>query len=171
MAVLAARRLGARRIFVSGLSRDAARFEVAKKFGAHATIDVEKEDLIEKIYALTEGQGVDASLDLAGGPTTLVDAIRCVKKAGVVVFASGQAIANFPAQEMTAKRVTLKAARGHSYQAVETAIELISSNEYPVELMATHQFALDEVDFAIRSIGGEGVAGAIHVSVIPPQAA
>ncbi len=62
-----------------------------------------------------------------------------------------------------------KAARGHSYQAVETAIELISSGQYPVELMATHEFKLDEVDLAIKSIGGQGVPGAIHVSVIPSK--
>jgi threonine dehydrogenase-like Zn-dependent dehydrogenase len=70
---------------------------------------------------------------------------------------------------MTAKRVTLKAVRGHSYQAVETAIELISSGNYPVDLMATHQFGLDQVDLGVRSIGGEGVADAIHVSIIPSR--
>ncbi len=95
----------------------------------------------------------------AGGPNTLVDAIKCVRKSGTVVFASGGIIANFPAVDMNAKRVTLKAARGHSYQAVETAIELISSGLYPVELMATHEFKLDEVDLAIRSIGGQGCEG------------
>lgn len=168
-AVLAAKRLGAKRIIVSGLTRDATRFDVAKKFGADDVIDVEKEDLIEKVYDLTGGKGVDAALDLAGGPNTLVDAIRCTKKAGTVVFASGNTIANFPAQEMSARRLTLKAVRGHSYQAVETAIELISSGAYPVELMATHQFPLSEVDLAIRSIGGKGVPGAIHVSVVPSR--
>ena len=169
-AVLAAKRLGAKQILVSGLTRDASRFEVAKKFGAHDVIDVEKEDLIEKVYDLTGGKGVDAALDLAGGPTTLVDGIRAVRKNGTVVFASGDIIPNFPANEMNAKRVTLKAVRGHSYQAVETAIEMISSGDHPIELMATHQFALNEVDLAIRSIGGQGLPGVIHVSIIPSRA-
>ena len=125
-AVTAAKRLGADNIIVSGLTRDAARFEIAKKFGAHHVIDVEREDLLETVYALTDGEGADAVLDLAGG---------------------------------------------HSFAAVETAIELISSGDYPVELMATHQFGLDEVDLGIRSIGGEGVDGSIHVSIIPPRPA
>lgn len=170
-AVTAAKRLGADNIIVSGLTRDAARFEIAKKFGAHHVIDVEREDLLETVYALTDGEGADAVLDLAGGPTTLTDGIRCVKKGGTVVFASGGTLDGFPASLMTAKRVTLKAVRGHSFAAVETAIELISSGDYPVELMATHQFGLDEVDLGIRSIGGEGVDGAIHVSIIPPRPA
>jgi threonine dehydrogenase-like Zn-dependent dehydrogenase len=166
-AVMAAKRLGARQILVSGLSRDAARLALARKFGAHHTIDVEKENLVDKVRDLTGGQGVDAALDLAGGETTLIDALRCAKKSGIVVFATGDVIPNFPASEMNAKRLTLRAARGHSFQAVETAIELISSGDYPVEEMATHRFGLKDVDLAIRSIGGQGVPGAIHVSVIP----
>lgn len=168
-AVMAANRLGAKQILVSGLTRDAARLDVARKFGAHHVIDVEKENLVEKVYDLTQGKGVDAALDLAGGENTLVDAMKCVKKTGTVVFAAGGTIANFPASEMSAKRLTLKAARGHSYQAVETAIDLISSGDFPIDLMATHQFRLDEVDLAIRSIGGQGLEGAIHVSVIPAR--
>jgi threonine dehydrogenase-like Zn-dependent dehydrogenase len=166
---MTAKHLGARLIIVSGLARDKERLEKAKKFGAHITINVEEEDLVQRVRDLTGGEGVDAVLDVAGGPNTLVDGIKCVRKSGTVVFASGGIIANFPAVDMNAKRVTLKAARGHSYQAVETAIELISSGQYPVELMATHEFKLDEVDLAIKSIGGEGVPGAIHVSVIPSK--
>lgn len=169
-AVLAARRLGAGLIIVSGLSQDAARLEVAKKYGAHATIDVEKQDLLDEVNRLTGGRGVDLVLDLAGGPNTLVDALRAVTKAGTVVFAAGHNIANFPAQEMTAKRVTLRAARGHTFQAVETAIEMISSGEADLSLMATHRFSLKDADLAVRSIGGKGLPGAVHVSIIPEAA-
>jgi threonine dehydrogenase-like Zn-dependent dehydrogenase len=167
-ATMAARHLGAKTIIVSGLTRDATRLEVAKRFGAHVTIDVEKEDLVQRVLDITGGDGADAVLDVAGGPTTLLDALKCVRKAGTVVFAYAGTVAEFPAADMTAKRITLKAARGHSYQAVETAIELISSGQYPVELMATHTFGIEDVDLAIKSIGGQGVPGAIHVSVIPP---
>ena len=141
----------------------------AAELGADAVIDVEKDDLIETVYGRTDGQGTDAVRDLAGGPNTLVDGIGCVKKAGTVVFASAGTLNNFPANQMTAMRVTLKAVRGHSYQAVETAIDLISSGNYPVDLMATHQFGLDQVDLGVRSIGGEGAEDAIHVSIIPSR--
>jgi threonine dehydrogenase-like Zn-dependent dehydrogenase len=169
-AVMAAKHLGAKLIIVSGLSRDKDRLEVAKRFGATHTIDVEKEVLVERVREITGGAGVDAALDVAGGRDTVLDALKCVRKSGTVVFANGGNVENFPLNEMNAKRLTLKAARGHSYQAVETSIELISSGLYPVELMATHKFELDQVDLAIRSIGGEGLPGAIHVSVIPPGA-
>jgi threonine dehydrogenase-like Zn-dependent dehydrogenase len=167
-ATMTARHLGAKTIIVSGLARDAQRLEVAKKFGAHYTINVEAEDLVKRVMDITGGEGCDAVLDVAGGQNTLLDALKCVRRAGTVVFAYAGTVANFPAAEMTAKRVTLKAARGHSYQAVETAIELISTGQYPVDLMATHRFGIDEVDLAIKSIGGQGAPGAIHVSIIPP---
>ncbi len=41
------------------------------------------------------------------------------------------------------------------------------SGSFDAGLIATHQFRLDEVDLAIRSIGGQGRPCAIHVSVLP----
>jgi hypothetical protein len=59
--------------------------------------------------------------------------------------------------------------RGHSYEAVELALRTIASGKYNLDLLATHTFSLDQVDLAIKSIAGEGVPGAVHVSVLPWQ--
>jgi threonine dehydrogenase-like Zn-dependent dehydrogenase len=63
--------------------------------------------------------------------------------------------------------MTLKSARGHSYRAVELALHALASHRFPLDLMMTHRFGLSEVEYAIESVGGEGAAGAIHVSVLP----
>ena len=68
---------------------------------------------------------------------------------------------------MSRKYVTVKAARGHSYAAVELAIQRIASGRYPLQLMCTHTLGLEDVDLAIRSTGGVGLPGAIHVTVSP----
>jgi hypothetical protein len=34
-------------------------------------------------------------------------------------------------------------------------------------MMTTHKFGLSQVDEAIKSVGGQGAPGAIHVSVMP----
>ena len=49
---------GAKQIIITGTSKDGARLEVAKKLGADVTIDVNKEDPLQKIMEVTGGLGV-----------------------------------------------------------------------------------------------------------------
>ena len=63
--------------------------------------------------------------------------------------------------------MTLKSARGHSYRAVELDFHQLPSHRFPLQLMSIHSFSLEELDYAIKSVAGEGAPGAIHVSVLP----
>jgi threonine dehydrogenase-like Zn-dependent dehydrogenase len=163
--VIAAKAAGADRIIVSGLSRDAHRLEVAATLGADLTVLADRESLHEKVMTATEGRGVDISLDAAGGPDTLAQAIRAAKKSGAVFFAAAQGDVN--AADLLARRLTLRPCRGHSYHAVELALQYIAAARFPLHLMATHRFGLEETDLAIRTLGGEGAPEAIHVTVMP----
>jgi threonine dehydrogenase-like Zn-dependent dehydrogenase len=167
--VVAAKAAGADCIIVSGLSRDQHRLEVAKALGADSTVDAEKENLEDHVREITGGRGVDIAMDTAGGGGTLVTAMRAARKNGLVLFAAAPAAmpADFQISDLLARRLTLKPCRGHSYQAVEMALSYIASQRFPLHLMATHRFGLAEVDLAIRSVGGEGAPGAIHVTVFP----
>ena len=165
---LAAKHSGADCIIVSGLESDGHRLEVARKLGADYTITADKDDLVARVAEITGGAGVDAVIDTAGGPKTLLDGIECVKKNGIILFSAfPQSIREFVIGAMSKKRLTLKALRGHSYAAVEAAIEVIQSGRYPLDLIATNQFSLSEADLAVRSVGRCGVDAAIHVSIIP----
>jgi hypothetical protein len=70
-------------------------------------------------------------------------------------------------EEVTLKYVTIKSARGHSYLAVELALQQLGSHRFPIENALTHSFSLKDVDLAIRSVGGAGVKDPIHVNVKP----
>jgi threonine dehydrogenase-like Zn-dependent dehydrogenase len=74
---------------------------------------------------------------------------------------------NFPLERVTLKYITIKSARGHSYRAVELALAQLASHRFPLELVTTHTFGLNEVDYAIKSVGGTGATDVIHVSVLP----
>ncbi len=74
---------------------------------------------------------------------------------------------DFPIKKMTEKAITLKSARGHGYRAVELALDQLASGRFPLERLATHTFALQDVDRAIRVLGGETDEDVVHVSLLP----
>ncbi|HXH06523.1 MAG TPA: zinc-binding dehydrogenase [Vicinamibacterales bacterium] len=170
--VMAARQAGAARIIVTGLARDARRLEVARALGADVTVNVEADDPLERVMAATDGRGVDVVIDCtvgAGTAPTLLG-IEAAKRRGGVLVVQGDGNATFPSFPMgrlARKAMTLKCARGHSYRAVELGLQQLASRRFPIELLTTHRFELAQVDYAIRSVGGDGAPGAIHVSVMP----
>ncbi len=95
----------------------------------------------------------------------MAQAIRATKKNGQVFFAAASQDPH--ARDILARRLTLRPCRGHSYHAVELALRYIAAGRFPLHLMATHSFGLTETDLAIRTLGGEGAPGAIHVTVMP----
>jgi threonine dehydrogenase-like Zn-dependent dehydrogenase len=170
--VMASKQAGADRIIVTGTSKDARRLEVAKALGADDVIDVEKEDPLGRIFQMTDGRGVDVVLDctVGAGMAPMLLGIEATKRRGGTMVVQGegnQEFPSFPIGRLTRKGMTLKSARGHSHRAVELALHQLASHRFPFELMMTHTFGLAEVDYAIKSVGGEGAPGAIHVSVLP----
>lgn len=170
--VVAAREAGAEQIIVTGLSNptDTQRLAMAKRLGAHHTIDIETHDVLETVAELTHGRMVDLVIDCAsGGPQSVVSAIRLARKKGRVILAGQkrQVIPEFESDRIIANFLTVKGMRGHSYQSVELALQLIASNRHNVCAMSTHVFGLAQTDLALRSLVGQGVEGAIHMTIDP----
>jgi threonine dehydrogenase-like Zn-dependent dehydrogenase len=169
---MAARQAGADRVIVTGTSKDARRLEVARQLGADVTIDVEKDDALARIADATGGRGVDVVVDCTSGAgrAPVLLGVEATKRRGATMVIQGEGnatFADFPIGRLTRKGMTLKSARGHSYRAVELALHHLASGRFPLDLLTTHRFGLAEVDYAIRSVGGDGAPGAIHVSVLP----
>jgi threonine dehydrogenase-like Zn-dependent dehydrogenase len=169
--VVACKQAGASQIIVTGTSRDGARMQLAKTLGADATVDVQREDALEKVMDLTGGRGVDAVLDCTAGAGTVpvLLGIDALKRRGGTIVIQGEldAFPDFPVKKVTEKAITIKSARGHSYRACELALEQLASRRFPLDLLTTHTFGLQEVDRAIKAVGGQGEADVIHVSLLP----
>ena len=171
---MAARQAGAALIIVTGTAKDGRRLEVAKALGADHVIDIDKEDPLERVMQLTAGRGVDVVVDctVGAGAKAVLLGIEATKRRGGTMVVQGegnQVFPDFPIGRLTRKGMTLKSARGHSYRAVELALYHLGAKRFPLELMTTHRFGLKDVDYAIKSVGGQGAEGAIHVSVMPWQ--
>ena len=168
---VACKQAGASLIIVTGTSRDAARMEVAKKLGADYVIDVEKEDPLTRINEITGSRGVDVVLDCTAGAGTvpILLGVEALKRKGGTLLIQGEVpeFPNFPVGKVTTKYITIKSARGHSFRACELALEQLASDRFPLGLVTTHRFGLADTDLAIRSIGGQGEEGVIHVSLLP----
>jgi threonine dehydrogenase-like Zn-dependent dehydrogenase len=140
--------------------------------GADDVIDVEKENALERIMAITGGRGVDVVVDCTSGAgkAAVLLGVEATKRRGGTMVIQGEGNAtfpDFPIGRLTRKGMTLKSARGHSYRAVELALYHLAARRFPLDLRTTHRCGLSEVDYAIKSVGGEGAPGAIHVSVMP----
>src|SRR5712692_2739898 len=165
---------GASLIIVTGTSRDAARMEVAKALGADYVIDVDKdmdkEDPLARIKEITGGKGVDVVLDCTSGAGTfpILLGVEALKRRGGTMVVQGEMaeFPNFPIGRITAKAITIKSARGHSYKACELALQQLASKRFPLEKVTTHTFGLNDVDLAIRSVGGQGMPNVIHASLM-----
>ncbi|HEU0169024.1 MAG TPA: alcohol dehydrogenase catalytic domain-containing protein, partial [Chloroflexota bacterium] len=128
---------GASQVFVSGLAHDEYRLGVAHKLGATATINVEAEDLVSRVRDLTGREGVDSVIDCTnahggGLVSTALDALK--RKGGNLLMQANGTVDGFPFGVIGAKYVTLRPARGHSYNAVEIGLKQIASGRFPLNL-------------------------------------
>ncbi|HWP60708.1 MAG TPA: zinc-binding dehydrogenase [Candidatus Acidoferrales bacterium] len=165
--VVASKEAGAACVIVSGLGKDAKRFEVARKLGADHTIDVEKESLRERVREITGGQGADVIVNVSrGGKETVREALDLASKIGTIVLA-GPGEQQIPTTGFGRKLITMKWVQGSSFAAFELGLQVLASGRYPLGEMATHQFDLDHVNEAMRTFIGEQGEGAIHVSIRP----
>jgi threonine dehydrogenase-like Zn-dependent dehydrogenase len=134
-------------------------------------INVEKGDPLARIKEITGGKGVDVVLDCTAGAGTfpILLGVEALKRRGGTMVVQGEMaeFPNFPLGRITVKAITIKSARGHSFKACELALQQLESKRLPLEKVTTHTFALKDVDLAIRSVGGEGVPGVIHASLMP----
>lgn len=169
--VLAAREIGAGRVFVTGIgSRDAHKLRLAADLGAE-TIDVETDDAPERILAATGGVGVDAAVDTtphATGP--VLDALRVVRPGGTVVLAGlkgpGRTVPGIATDDIAVRRLTVRGVRAVDAAGFRAAIALLEAGTVPADRLCTHHFALDDAAAAIAALQ-DPASGTIAVSVGP----
>jgi len=170
--VLACREAGADKIIVTGLEADSDKLELARAFGADATIDVENEDPRRRIEELTDGRGADVVLDVSSYATEPVaQAVDFARMGGCIVLAGVKGfkpIPEFISDKIVLKELTIRGAIGVTRSGYASAIRLLEKRQHPVERMHTHNFKLEEAELAIQTLARE-IEGqeSIHSCLIP----
>lgn len=170
--VVAAKEAGAACVIVTGLGTETDRYRLAlaKALGADHVINIDEQDLYQTVSDITGGLMADLVIDCAAGGTSSVDtAIHLARKEGRVILGGQkrQKIPEFNSDRIISHFLTVKGMRGHSYEAVELALQLIAANRFGVQRMSTHTFGLADTDLALRSLVGEGVANPVHMTIDP----
>lgn len=164
---LAAKAAGATKVIICGMTRDRSRLDLAPKLGADIAVDVEQEDLERIVMRETGGRGVDVVVDTTGDPTGEIAAQAIALSAKGAWLSLNGLRQSVPIGEIKKRYLTVRAPRGHSYRSVQIALQLIASGRWPMDLLCSHDFGLDQVHDAILATAGRGVEGAVHVTVSP----
>ena len=170
-AVLAAHEAGASTIIAVGLSQDEHRFELARLFGATHTVNLDQEDAVDAVLALTDGLLADVVVDLTGATASFPLALDLVRPLGTVVVGSNtgaEEVAIVPSK-IPIKEIRVQGVNTHDTPAVRSAIQIVESGRYPIEKMVTHHFSLAEADKAVRAAGGEIKLDGFIKGVIVPN--
>jgi len=140
----------------------AKRREMAARFEPDAIIDPSGEDVVSRVRQLTGGLGADIVICANPVAATQTQAVEMVRKAGRVVFFGGLPKSN-PMVSLDANRIhygEIEVVGSFSYHPTvhERALELISRNVIPADLLVTHTFPLTQINTAFdTAAAGEGL--------------
>ncbi len=156
-AIAAARLAGARTIIAIDL--DARKLEWARGFGATHTIDASKEDPVEAVRALTNGDGADVCIEAVGRPEVLKQAFYARDLAGTVVQVGvptpDMALPDIPMIDFFGRGGALKPSwYGDCLPSRDfpTLIDLYLQGRFPLDKFVSETIALDNVEDAFHKM-------------------
>ncbi len=136
---------GFEKLIVTGLRKDEKRLSLAKEIGATHIVYADEEDVLERISALTNHNGVDHIFDTSGFHGSLVDAIRMSRKGGEVLLVG---ISSLPSEILTHEivrgEVTIKGVYGVTKETMQRAIAMAASGNYAYSKLVSHVISLQD---------------------------
>ena len=138
------------KVIISDL--DQSRLDYAKLQGADITINVAEKDLLEEVRSITNGEGVNVSIDAVCMPQTFETSVQVTSAAGrVVVLGFDERPANISQMPITKNELTIVGSRLQTYKFAEV-IENIEKGKFDDFDLVTHQFDLNEAKEAFQYI-------------------
>lgn len=169
--VIAAREAGAARIIVGGRSARPWKLELASELGATDVVDTDHASIVEAVRDITGGAMADRAIDTT--PAALqpvVDAMESLRPEGTLVLAGMKHGAGLPDIDtnVITKALTVRGVSMASAWGKEQAIRTLASGRDDLSRLHTHTVPIDDLDRAMRILGGE-VDGeeAMHITVTP----
>lgn len=164
-AVGVARAAGAAKIIAA--DPNPRRTQLARQMGAHVTVDLPQHDVVERVMAETNGEGVDVVCEMSGHPEAVRQALQSARPGGRVQLLGipKSAVPIRLAEDVIFKGLTLYGVAGRKM--FETWYQMqafISSGLFDPSPVITHTYPLEQIDDALAVIRS-GQAGKVILEV------
>ncbi len=149
--------MGAGLIIATDLSE--TRLDFAKKLGADVVLNASTtsaDERIAMVRELTGGRGADVVLHMANTPRSFVEGIEMLKRGGMMLemgnFADTGEVSLNVHRHICSKNIRLIGITNHPSTGYGPALTLLEryADRYPLEDMVSHEYALADVDAAMR---------------------
>jgi L-galactonate 5-dehydrogenase len=135
---------------VIALDIDDAKLEVAKKFGAHYTINSVKEDARIAVMRITKNEGVSVAVEAAGTPVTFNLALDLVAFAGrIVSIGYSKSETGIKTQLIVSKELNIYGSR-NALLVFPSVISMFEQKRMPFTDMITKIFSFGETPEAFK---------------------
>lgn len=150
VSLLALKAMGVSKVYVVDVLPK--RLQKALELGATGVINGKEEDAVAKVMELTEGKGVDLSIETAGTEITMTQLLKMAKKGSTVVFVG------YSAKETVSLPVNLIMDKELSIQSVfryrnifPLAIESVAAGNVPIKDIVSDTFDFDDIQNGLQN--------------------
>lgn len=130
------------------------RLKMAKRLSADVTVNLQKENLVEKVKEATKGRGADVAIVTAPNVKAIEDSVQVVRKGGrLLLFAPTQPdqYARLSPHRLFFSEITVVPSYSVSHVETRTALQLISSGRINAKELITHRFPLNQISDAFQT--------------------
>jgi Zn-dependent alcohol dehydrogenase len=170
-AVMGAALVGASPVVVVDL--DPAKLELARRLGATDVVDGGTEDVLERVLAVSGGEGVTTVIDAVGSPGTLRTSFSCLAPGGTLValgISSADATMAVPINELVQRQKRIVGALyglGNPRIDLPRIWALYLTGRLPLDLLLGSTRPLDQVNEAYAELR----SGAVGRGILVPAGA
>lgn len=138
------------------------------EYGADICVNPLKEHIGNVVQKVTEGRGVDISLEASGAEIAIKQSLDLCKKNGKVIFygiPKDDHKTRFDVTQVIVKQLNLYGTSGAPW-AWKRTLDLYGKGKYNIRKMVTHEFPLEEIEKAIETVL-DPESGAIKIVLKP----
>ncbi|MBW1698355.1 MAG: L-threonine 3-dehydrogenase [Deltaproteobacteria bacterium] len=143
------------------------RLKLAGKMGADVLINASEKDVVQEIYQITGGFGVDIAVELSGSPAAVKNAGRVLRRGGDLVFVG---LFSGPVELDLTNDIIYKEANVYGitgrimWDTWWSAQRMLLSGKLNLDPVVTHEFGLESYDKALQ-LAESGTVGKIIFNI------